>query len=222
MAYRRYRRRRYGKRRMRRKPGQSKLGYTMNLAHTALKMASITKSLLNVEFKYKDTSIAQTVTTTPSYILLNGLAEGDTESSRDGDRTRFKSIQIRGQAIQGASATAAQVVHLALVIDKQPNGGAPTTNGIFDTDADVYSFRNVSYSKRFVVLRDWLINLDDVNREQVTINFYKRLNMITMFNGTAGDITGINSNSLYLFMVSDTAVNPPSVDLSVRARYIDN
>lgn len=223
MAYRRYgRRRRYRRRRPRRAPGQSGLGYALSTASKALAIAKFAKNALNVEYKNVDTSIDTTVGTTAAYTLLNGLAQGDSESSRDGEKVRFKSLQVRGQLKQGASATAAQTVHFYLVIDKQTNGLAPDSGSIFETDSDVFSLRNTTYMKRYVVLRDWLVNLDDVGREQQTIKFYTKMNMPTMYIGTGSTVGNITTNSLYLVAVSDDNTNPPEMDLSIRLRYIDN
>lgn len=211
-------RRRYGK--PRRAYGQSKLGYTLSVASKALAIARFAKSALNVEYKVHDTNPSGTQSTTTTYTLLNGLGQGDTGESRDGDKVRYKSLLIQGQWKRNTSATTTNI-RCYLVIDKQTNGLQPDANSIFEADSDPFSLRNATYMKRYAILKTWVFTLND-DYDQKNIKAYIPLDMVTWYSGTGSTVSAIRNNSVYLVMVSDQPTNTPSYDLHTRMRYIDN
>ncbi len=182
------------------------------------------KGLINVEFKCVDTVLSSTVNSSGTLQLLNGLAQGDTATTREGATVRFKSLQLKGfMAIAGA-ATATACRRLVF-IDKQPNQAAPVVGDILDntTAALVNSFRNLSHRKRFVILRDDHFTMSEGGPEALWYpDVYMSLDMITTYNGNAGTIADIETNAIWAMYISSEATAAPSIAHNVRIRYIDN
>lgn len=189
-----------------------------------VKDVAILKGLLNTEFKYSEGRYSNTIdsTTVTQAQGLAGLTKGDGASNRDGNQVRIKSIQLKIAGEINASATSTRL-RCILVIDKQANGVAPTLANILSLNtAYIDSFRDLDFRKRFVILRDFTMLLDS-NNEQAQMDVYKKVDIKVVYDASNnGDITDISTNSIFMFFVSDEAVNLPTVTSSYRIRYIDN
>jgi len=179
------------------------------------------KGLINVEFKSVDTINDLTVTSTNSIVLINALVVGDDFSNRDGRKVRFKSVEITLNIVQNATPINT-FMRIMVVIDKQPNEILLVITDLLTANT-MDSHRNLDHRKRFVILRDEVISLSDAERTNMTWNYYKQLDMITIYdNSNTGDITDITTNAIYLIMTSSEASNGPAVNQAVRMRFIDN
>lgn len=147
--------------------------------------------LMGIERKYVDYHCPSTVLTsteadgtlpalnsTPAIVPLNGIAQGDGATNRDGRQVTLKSLQIRGHFIRPATTSvdvfsvfeSAQVIRFVVILDKQNNANAtaPPWSTVFDTtevtainSQNWQAFRSLSNSKRFKVLVDKLYTLQD-------------------------------------------------------------
>lgn len=181
------------------------------------------KNLINVEFKKHDVYNSVNVNNTGSFVLLNGLSNGDDYNDRDGRQVRFKSIQVQTRTLLNPSSTNT-VFRMILFIDKQANAGSPAVTELLDvaTAARTDAFRNLDYRKRYVILKDKRFTVNSDYPEKI-VDFYKRLDMKTIFDDSStGTINDISSNSLYLYFVSDEVTNTPAILYNSRLRFIDN
>jgi len=98
----------------------------------------------------------------PAQDSLNGVAQGDGGSNRDGRITFIHSLHIRGAIAFNHSQTfttptTAGFVRLALVLDTQTNGAQLNAEDVFkdptSTALDWCFLRNLQYTKRFRVLK---------------------------------------------------------------------
>jgi len=175
------------------------------------------------EFKVIDSVGSTAVSTTGTLTLLNGLAEGDSATTRDGRQVLFKSLQlyVRGTMNGSATNTTCRVI---IFLDKQPNETAPTMAALLATTVagGVDAFRNLDNRKRFVILHDSRMVLSTDFPERVH-EHYKKMSLVSQYDsGNAGTIADITSNSLYMLQVSDEATNTPTQIFNVRLRFIDN
>lgn len=206
--------------------GKSALYGGAGLAYQALKNSEYLKGLINTEFKAKDTYVSPSVTTSGSLTLLNGLAKGDTLSTRTGRSVLFKSLQISIQAVINGSATTSRC-RAIVFIDKQVNATTPTIAELLDTStaSALMAMRNLNWRKRFVILKDKSFVLDSDQHPEIIINkfLYKKMGMHTIYDDSdAGTVADISSNALYIMLVSDEAVNAPGITVQARVRYLDN
>lgn len=182
------------------------------------------KNLINVEFKFANYVASTTPTSTiPTLQLLNGMVRGDDSNTRDGRQIRIKSIQCFFRVNMHASATATTVRYM-IVIDKQPSAAAFTAADLLDTAsaAQVDALRNLSSRRRFVILKDRRLVVNTDYPEKV-FRVYKQLDMKTVYDDSdAGSIADIQSNALYLVIITDEATNTPTCTNNVRIRFIDN
>ena len=186
------------------------------------KDVSSLKNLINVEFKAKDVSTGTiTVNNVGTSYLLNGLQRGDTLDSREGRQVRGKSLEMRFLQSISTSAVNTQMRYI-LVIDKQANAASPTFNDIL-TSTSVTAARNLDNRKRFVVLKDKQITLRDNNTSELFFKWYIPIDCKTVYNASnVGDISDIETNSIWLFMFSSETTNLPVTNIQSRYRFIDN
>jgi len=181
--------------------------------------------------------VAQTTTavnTTGSVTLLNGVATGTDFTDRIGRRTNVTAIQLRGFFTPDlTSATITQNLARILIVEDQQ------TNGVIATIADILnavtptSFMNMSNRERFKVHMDQQLALGPQNFTSDlvcapcpgghVINFYKKVNIPMVFEGTAATIASISSGALYLVTVGNVAAGNLDSQLlwSSRVRFID-
>lgn len=179
------------------------------------------KNFINVEFKYKDTELSVNPSASGAFYLLNGLQTGDNVINRDGRLVRIKSCQAKYKLTMNASATNTTVRFLWF-IDKQANQSTPTGSDLF-INVNTQGLKNLNNRKRFVFLKDQTISLSSNSLTEKRFNYYRKLDMKTVYDaGDAGTIADITTNALYLYVISDEAVNTPSLELYNRIRFIDN
>lgn len=228
-----YTKSKYRRRTYRRKAPQSSFQkYGPSIASIAATAATmVAKRYLNTETKFYDSSVAQTpnnVTGTSN--LLNAMGQGASSEQRVGNSIRMKSVFFQGRVNIHASATSS-TVRLALVLDRQANGAAPSYssaaggNGIYE-NATVDSWRDMGNTKRYTILATRRIVVDSDDPEKTFLLKSKlpyAAGKVAYYPGvSAGSIGDISTGSLYLFCFSDEVTNVPSVDGRVRVRYLDN
>lgn len=190
------------------------------------------KRLINVEFKFKEGALAdQTIgSTSPTafYALLNGLSNGTGAGQRIGSSIKNASIQLNLE-FKLAGALNKDYIRCVLVWVKNVDGTAPVyanndANSIY-TGATPNSMRQLTNRNKFIILRDWHINLDADGISQRYIRYYRKLNNHTIFGTTSvGDVTDINNGALYLVAISQsgTAPDTSTITYNSRVRFIDN
>ncbi len=179
------------------------------------------KGLLNTEFKALDIASSATITTTPSILMLSGLAKGDDFDNRDGRQVRWKSVEVSMQVVMHTTPINT-LLRVMVVIDKQPNATLLTIAELL-VQTTIDSLKNLDNRKRLVILRDDVIELSDGKGTSLLWKYYKKIDMITVYDdGDAGTIADIETNALYLIMFSSEATNGPTVQRFIRTRFIDN
>lgn len=194
------------------------------------KDVSLLKGLINTEFKFKDTyntggSLADSVTTTGTFYLLNGISESVDYNGRTGRTIRIKSIQLRAEGVKNSSASAvATDIRLVLFWDMQPNGSAPTIGSLLETgtQSSLYAFRNLNYRHRYVILSDKRVRMDSDDYNVKLMEYYAKCNQKVIYASPSNGIGDIATGSLYLLAISNEATNTPTMHFMSRIRYIDN
>lgn len=183
-----------------------------------------------VERKFKDTlSTASQLDTTGTVVLLNGMAQGATQSTRVGNKITMKSVQIRMQFINGTSSVA-PIIRWMIIYDKQTNGVLPAITDVLVLST-VTSMMNLANRDRFVILAEetfapaavW----SDTAATAEFMEFHKRyikLNLDTIYNNSSTGLVGdVQTGSLLLVTLSNTAsgLEEPALDFTSRIRYTD-
>lgn len=159
------------------------------------------------EIKFADT-ISNNVDFTSAGLplLLNGSARGPEIYQRIGRQIFLKSLQVRLNVAQQNGALNEQTWRYTIVYDRQCNGTATTTAGVFDlAGAPSYCFSqlNMDNRDRYLVLRDRVLKVSPPLDTDGTYNLVDDvpLNLFTTYNsGNTGTVTDIASGALYLIL----------------------
>jgi hypothetical protein len=204
----------------------SKYGNTAyTVSKRALQIALMTKKLLNVEYKIIDTQLSlAAISTTANILQLTNIAQGTSDITREGNQIKISSIQFKYYMEINASTTAT-ALRFILVQDKQTNGAIYTPGDLLEdaspTDV-IVSPNNLGNKFRFRILYNKVHTLSQNGSRMQYKEFYKKVELPIRYDGNAGTIADVNTNSLSMFIVSDEATNTPIIDMFVRLRFIDN
>lgn len=195
---------------------------TMQLAKKAWWGVKKIKKLINVEFKNHDINIANTVTVAGVAHTLTGIAQGDTQGTRDGNSVLGQKLELKIQYNQDSEADTS-IIRTIIVRDKQQQADtAPTLTEILDQDLTTVLTRPYSSEspKRFSILHDSMLTLNKETKTVAIKTIKLKCNQHVLFNGTAaGDI---QKNGIYLFFLTNEDTNEPTVLGMSRLTYTDN
>lgn len=177
----------------------------------------------------------------PDTTNLTAIGQGDGESQRDGKQYAINSIHIKGfvtNTVQESSVAPDGdiTVRLVLVLDTQTNGAQLTATNVMDGGQtnDIFSFRNLQFTKRFRVLWDrtfnikvavsntneGAINLFAVGENRMTFKVNKTFKTPLMVNtsDTGADIANVTDNSIHMIGVSTST--DANVSYQCRVRFV--
>lgn len=226
-TYRRRRRRRYRRRRTNYAATALKyggklatLGFTAYRNKAAIGYAMSKLAMLNVEVKYHDYAASGTCSVPGSagFAQLTEIAQGDTQSTRDGNSIKLVGTDFRINLKQAATPTN-QRVRFMIIRQGYNDGYTPTLLDLLSS-ATIDSFRNINESKGYKVLLDKMINLDVISREMYTSSFHFKTMNHVKWDGTSGGDTTFGH--LWWVIMTEEATNQATYDVAARIRYVDN
>ncbi len=185
-------------------------------------IVNLAKRMFNTENKYLDTVGSMSISTTASLVLLNGMAQGTTASTRLGDTVKFNFINCNITVTINAAATAS-VLRMFLVRDIQPNGSAFAYTSYAATNNNPVTLTNFSQETRFYTYLDELICVDSAGPQVLSFRVSKPLGFHCNYGlGNAGTAADISENTLYFVMISNEATNTVTVSYAWRLLFVDN
>lgn len=167
------------------------------------------------EVKFFDTALSfsyDAVAEVPATGQLVLIPQGVTESTRVGRKCVIKSIHIRGVNYfnPGAGAVGTTTSYLYVMWDKQANGAAAAITDVFTSNVISTAMHNLANSQRFVVLKKIRMNYQCTAGVTTAYNpvaksweLFKKCNIPLEFSSTAGAITELRSNNIFLMTGSD-------------------
>jgi len=188
----------------------------------------------NTELKYNDVAPTTYVADlTGTVTLLNGIAIGDDNTTRDGRQISNKSVHIQGLVYPVDDNTFVNLARVLIVWDSQPNSG--TIAGITDilTSADACAPTNLNNRERFTILRDLRFSMGKVSdtatqafsngdNTHVINEFIKLKDVKTTYSGTTAAIGSIATGALLMVTIGlAVAASASTVRVSSRLRYTD-
>lgn len=167
--------------------------------------------------------------------LLNGVAVGDDNNTRDGRQITCKSVQIQGIIAPFDQTTSACLCRTMLVWDNSPNSGSlATITDILRTSTSV-SMTNLDNRQRFTILRDSKVAIGGINSVPGTatyaqspttteLDWFVPLNGLkTTYSGTTGAIGSIGAGALLLVTIGSAAVADGCIgNINTRLRFYDH
>lgn len=197
-----------------------------------------------IDYEY-DAVIVETVAGSeadPATALsLTATAQGDGESNRDGRQVRLLSCHLRGEVqfdpLDQATPGLAQCVRILVVLDKQTNGAQFNAEDVLadpaNADLDVHAFRNLQYTQRFRVLKDFTVrqpaftavwDSDSTLKAGAQVPFKCNIdlgNMPVTYTGTSAAIASIADNSIHVLAIaSTTSTGSATLKYISRVRFV--
>lgn len=186
------------------------------------------------EWKYSDTQVNIDLSTTPGYVLLNGLVPGTAATQRIGQNVSIKSIEVKLRMQVTPATGVDQFVRVLIAVDRQPNGAAPVIGDLL-TATSVTAPRNLNNRKRFKILMDkpyamgGILNGAGSGSQTSNLRMvkkymkFKRPIVVEYNTGNAGTVADITSNSIYMFTLGTEAAGNTDTNMLgyIRIRYTD-
>jgi len=218
--------------RIRKLAGQKPITWAESLGRAAGPIGKLATSvatiagLVNSETKYKDTAISSepAASNNSALVYFNNLAEGDTQSTRNGRSVLDKDIQWRLR-VNGSESATYTALGYAVIMDKEPELGVSSTTAwstVFNSN-DPASLINKDNSDRFVILKRGEIMLDNSGQNEKMVHGFIPLKGIhTKYVDASANATGIDLNAIFLTATSDQDTNYPHINGQLRFQYYDN
>jgi hypothetical protein len=163
---------------------------------------------------------------------LNAVAQGDGPQNRDGRKYHILSVHIRGfiNFIDETVPYTADHTRLLLVLDRQTNAAQLQAEDVLNNSAPAtQAFRNLEFTQRFIVLKDFTLNKPQVGSGATTntwratkpfkINYTFKKPIAVTCSGTTGNVTAINDNSLHLIAITFNG-GSNTLDYHARVRFV--
>lgn len=195
--------------------------YTKRAPSQAAKIAKLQKQVNSMikdrEIKSFDTALAFNIDGTgeiPATGQLCLIPQGATAETRNGAKCVIKSIQIRASIgmVPAAAGTASSTAHMFIVQDRMCPAAAATVAQVFTSTNLALALRNITNYSRFTILKHWWKTFTptsgatgNYNNEQYAFEFYKKVNIPLEFNATAGAVTELTRNNIFIIAGTDGA-----------------
>jgi hypothetical protein len=196
------------------------------LAPYALAAYKGAASLLNAEFKHTDVTFSQAISSTATVDILTATAQGDGNTTRDGNSIKAKGFW-GDLAISAHSSSTLTRVRLVFFVDTRNSGAAPTAGGVIDTAISCTGLPNVdSEPNRYVILSDQihtLVYAGDSRIKHVRVDLTQQMmDMHLLYTGTTAVVGSVRGPHLFLLALSSEATNTASIVADFRLIYVDN
>jgi hypothetical protein len=172
-------------------------------------------------------------TTAYNPLLLNPLAQGTGGQNRVGRRVKMESLRLRIQTTLGYTH-GSDTYRFLVFLDNESRGAAAGTIDLLTVntfgDAQIMSSLNFdNVQRRFRILVDEVVSVnasawDGTHFGPIERQFKWDLSLnaiVHYYNTTAGNISDIDSGSLYLFVIGNQSVNPSSYAVDSRIVFRD-
>lgn len=202
------------------------------IAKSAYNTAKFLKGLINTEKKKFDRTVGATELSLSGAGTSNtfcGIAEGTTESTRNGNSIRIKGVRFMA-VIRNASESPqpACMVRVMIVQDTQTisDNSLTTLADILENTGDssvITSGLNSATVGRYKILYNRVFYLDNLTKPQHKVVKYIPLDHKIRYNGsTASDI---QKNNVFYFTFCNTVsgtYNNPAIEIDTRTYFYDN
>lgn len=181
------------------------------------------KNMINTEFKFFDTNVNSTASTTPLVTEIGAPAVGDGSSNFEGMQYRLKSINADINLKLPTTGAASTIIRMWWILDIDSTGAIPAFTDIFTqpiAGAPTVVHRNLSNKNRFLILKDKSVVLSTSGTQQAHINYYRKMDAKVVYNTAS---SSVNHNRLLFVYCSDqSGAASPIIQVFNRLRFIDN
>lgn len=180
------------------------------------------KNLINTEFKFFDTTVTSTATTTPVVQEINVVASGDSPQQFDGMQYRMKSLHASVNLKQG-STPAPAIVKMWWIIDIDCLGGTPLFTDIFTfpiAGQPTVVHRNLGNKTRFLILKEMTCVISPNGDAHAQESYYRKLDAKVQYDATGA--VQRHNRLLFVYCSDQAGASAPIISAFNRIRFIDN
>lgn len=181
-------------------------------------------SMINVEDKFKDTYIGQSITTPSTFsVLCNDIAQGSDYNQRNGNKILCKCWEVKFVVKMNNTKTTPQFVRVVMLIDKKPQLGTPVWSTVYGGNDALGLIDKNNVGERFIILKDHKICLNPSGERLTFRKFFMKQDRIHV-HYTGPTATAIEENSLRIIAIVDDPdiTNPPTFAGVSRFCFMDN
>lgn len=157
--------------------------------------------------------------------FISGTAQGIDVNNRIGRKILIKSLFMRISVYLpgGALSDNSNIIRIMIIQDILSNGRDPATTGINGIlqEANVLSNYNTRNTKRYRYLMDKSFPLSFGGPATTVIKKNIILNLVATYDNTTAVFPSQQSNSLWIFYISDSTLGGPSLSARLRLRFVD-
>ncbi len=194
-------------------------GKNLSIAKKALRKVTRLEKKVRPEVKRLDSGI---LVLTPAIAgLMNhmsAVAQGNTEQSRDGLKIQAIGFTLRFHITTHLTATITAVRIMVIRDNRQEESVIPSVLDVL-LSADPFSQNSRVNPKRFSVLYDYTVSLNNLARTGVVKHTFKKFQTPMQFIGAAGST--MTRNGIYILTIGSVGANLPTVRLSFRLFFTD-
>ncbi len=181
-----------------------------------------------MESKFINTSVTETpVAGTSDLVLVNGVTQGDTEITRDGESILITSLQYNLDILADADMAIDIDVDLLLVLKRDVRGTVISMTNFLVAD-DITEMRQVQNSKNFKVLHRQKIHIPHPavagSSFRTVYRYYHKFKkpLKTKYLSSSALVAGIDRNAIYLIIMTNAgATFLPTINGQVRVVFKD-
>lgn len=152
---------------------------------------------------------------------LNAVAQGDTELTRDGNKTMMKSLSTN-LLIESTGAETGFLIRVIIFYDRKPAGALPTAATLFldDQPHTIYNWQGNSKG-RYQIIYDRMMVVVGPNRVGA-LKIFLPINKKTDYDlSNLGTIADISRGSLFIACSCEGNANNVDIDGSYRLKFTD-
>ncbi len=193
----------------------------LSIAKKALREVRTLKRKTRPELKVFDIdSTVLTPTTTWSVTHVTAIPQGDNQETRDGMAVRVGFLEMRWFLAQHATPTQT-LVRIVIVRDNDQVESTlpPGIDVIQGTTVVDQKNRQSLLKKRFTFYMDKVFVLTDATHPLIRGHFRKKVAFPVRWSGV--NAADIDKNGVFLYTLSDQAVNKPNFQFTFRVYYTD-
>jgi len=172
------------------------------------------------EVKITDALVSGTSGTVALSFPLHEIAQGTAYNERVGFSVDVLNIHMKFILRAGVSLGSTPIANVRMIIIQdlqQQDSTSPTFLDVFSV-LDTVSALNWFNKSRFRTIHDRML-IVDLYHPTVIVDLHKTINSTLKFSGALN--TNITKNGIYMFLLSDNAVNSPTYEFWNRTKYTD-
>ncbi len=146
------------------------------------------------------------------YPLNDAITQGDTQTTREGNKVSNRKLSIKGYFANTGANAADCVCRIIIFKIKQNKGATPAIANLLNNVDSVNSHSQPNKTKDFSVFYDHTFTMDTTQMSLIAFKYDKVLRDSSQYLSDAGTVAGIDTNLYCMAVYSSITDNPGTLD----------